>query len=91
MSAGVLFVHLPHGWAKRVMPAVLKRLMRHSSIDTTMGYYVALDSADVADELWAKFGPTYNNPYNNRPATAEKAETAPADESTEAVANERVI
>ncbi len=69
------------------MPAVLKRLMRHSSIDTTMGYYVALDSADVADELWAKFGTkgTYNNPYNKRPQQAPATETAPADDSTEAV------
>jgi hypothetical protein len=68
------------------MPAVLKRLMRHSSIDTTMGYYVALDSADVADELWAKFGPdgAYNTAYNKRPQQSPKTEKAPADESTEA-------
>jgi integrase len=74
-------------WAKRVMPAVLKRLMRHSSIDTTMGYYVALDSADVADELWAKFGTegAYNNPYNKRPQQTPETEKAPADESTEAL------
>ena len=43
-------------WAKRVMPAVLRRLMRHSSITTTMGYYVYLDAAEVADELWAGWG-----------------------------------
>ena len=30
--------------------------MRHSSIATTEGYYVHLDAADVADELWSKFG-----------------------------------
>ena len=45
-------------WAKRVMPAVLRRLMRHSSIQTTMACYVDLDSAEVADELWANFGTT---------------------------------
>jgi len=45
-------------WAKRVMPAVLKRLMRHSSITTTMGYYVDLDAAEVADQLWASYGNT---------------------------------
>ncbi len=67
------------------MPAVLKRLMRHSSIETTMGYYVALDSADVADELWARFGPTYNNSYHKRPQEAPTTETVPADGSTEAV------
>ena len=61
-------------WAKRVMPAVLQRLMRHASIQTTMGFYVELNAANVADELWEKFGgaeagnlATYNNPYNNGP------------------------
>ena len=48
-------------WAKRVMPAVLKRLMRHSTVQTTMGYYVDLDAADVADQLWAGYGATANN------------------------------
>jgi integrase len=40
-------------WAKRVMPAVLRKLMRHASIETTMGYYVDLDVDDMADDLWA--------------------------------------
>jgi hypothetical protein len=75
-------------WAKRVMPAVLKRLMRHASIDTTMTYYVDID---VADELWAKFGPMYNNPYNKPPRVAEKTETARDDTSMETVENEGVI
>jgi len=35
-------------WSKRVMPAVLKQLMRHASIDTTMSYYVAHNADDVA-------------------------------------------
>jgi len=48
-------------WAKRVTSAVLKRLMRHSSIATTEGYYVNLDASDVADDLWAKFGATEGN------------------------------
>ncbi len=43
-------------WARRVVPSVLKRLMRHSSIATTEGYYVHLDASDVADELWTKYG-----------------------------------
>ena len=45
-------------WSKRVMPAVLRRLMRHASIGTTMGYYVDLDSANMADQLRASFGNT---------------------------------
>jgi len=38
------------------MPAVLRRLMRHASIATTMAYYVDLDAANVARELQAQFG-----------------------------------
>ena len=41
-------------WAKRVMPATLKLLMRHESIDTTMRYYVEMDVDDVAADLWAQ-------------------------------------
>ncbi len=57
-------------WAKRVMPAVLKRLMRHASIQTTMGYYVDLDADEVADQLWAGWGevadpPTIGNTIGN--------------------------
>lgn len=60
-------------WAKRVMPAVLKRLMRHASIETTMGYYVDLDSADVADQLWAAYGEEQGNILGNiRPDRADK-------------------
>jgi integrase len=43
-------------WARRVMPAVLQRLMRHANIATTMTYYVHLDAGAVADELWEKYG-----------------------------------
>ncbi len=44
-------------WAKRVMPATLKLLMRHSSVDTTMRYYVEMDADDVAADLWAQHSP----------------------------------
>jgi len=40
-------------WALRVMPAVLKDLMRHRSIDTTMKYYVGQNAEAMADVLWA--------------------------------------
>ena len=43
-------------WAPKVKPATLQLLMRHSSIETTLRYYVAQDAADVADELWATWG-----------------------------------
>lgn len=60
-------------WAKRVMPAVLRRLMRRSSIATTMGCYVDLDSAEVADQLWASYGnsPTAGNTRPSGPKTQQ--------------------
>jgi integrase len=48
-------------WAGRVKPATLQLLMRHSSIDTTLRYYVAQDADDVAAELWAGHG--HNAPF----------------------------
>jgi len=39
-------------WAKRIMPAVLQKLMRHESIETTMGYYVDLDADELAEDLY---------------------------------------
>jgi integrase len=41
-------------WARRVMPAVLQKLMRHSNVQTTVQYYVDLDVDELADDLWAK-------------------------------------
>ena len=38
-------------WAKRVMPAVLQRLMCHAAVSTKMKYYVTMDFNTVADEL----------------------------------------
>ncbi|MCE5302850.1 MAG: site-specific integrase [Planctomycetaceae bacterium] len=43
-------------WAKKVMPAVLQKLMRHESIDTTMGYYVDLDTDELAEDLYRGYG-----------------------------------
>jgi integrase len=55
-------------WAKRVMPAVLQRLMRHANIGTTMQYYVDLAVDDMCDDLWAKhpatLGPVSALPSN---------------------------
>jgi integrase len=55
-------------WSKRVMPAVLKQLMRHADIGTTMKYYVASSAADLADELWASFGPKAEPKAAQKPA-----------------------
>lgn len=40
-------------WSRKVMPAVLKELMRHESIQTTMMFYVGQDAESVADAVWA--------------------------------------
>lgn len=40
-------------WASRVMPADLKELMRHDSIDTTMKYYVSQNTDALAARLLA--------------------------------------
>ena len=42
-------------WAARVMPAVLKELMRHESIETTLRYYVGTNAARTADVCWEAF------------------------------------
>lgn len=39
-------------WAQKVMPAVLKELMRHADISTTMAYYVGRSAEQTADLLW---------------------------------------
>lgn len=49
-------------WSRRVMPVVLKELMRHASIETTMTYYVGQNAQATTAELWKAFG---NNLGNN--------------------------
>jgi integrase len=40
-------------WAERVKPHVLQQLMRHSSLSTTMTFYVQADAADMAETVWS--------------------------------------
>jgi integrase len=61
-------------WAKRVMPAVLKELMRHSSINTTMGYYVEQAADDVGDILRSALGNTLVNTGPKSAATGKVAQ-----------------
>ena len=69
-------------WAGKIKPATLKLLMRHADIATTMNYYVAQDSDDMADELWAGYklatsgknlqnGNTLGNTHQNRVTDSE--------------------
>lgn len=41
-------------WASGVKPATLQLLMRHESIETTLKFYVAQSTDDVASQLWGK-------------------------------------
>jgi integrase len=42
-------------WSRLVMPQVLKELMRHESIETTMKYYVGHNAQLTAEVLWSAF------------------------------------
>jgi integrase len=42
-------------WARRVPTAVLMRLMRHESIQTTNAYYVDLNADEIAEDLYRDF------------------------------------
>jgi len=48
-------------WSRRLMPTILRELMRHESIDTTMKYYVGVNAEATADELWKAVGNTLGN------------------------------
>jgi integrase len=45
-------------WARRVMPTVLRELMRHASVSTTMAYYVTQNAEATAEVLWVAAGNT---------------------------------
>ena len=45
-------------WSSKVMPADLRELMRHKSIQTTMLFYVGQDAKRTADAVWDAFHET---------------------------------
>ena len=45
-----------HRWSRKVMPAVLKDLMRHADISTTMDYYVCNEAEETARILYGLVG-----------------------------------
>jgi integrase len=64
-------------WAPKVMPAVLKDLMRHRSIQTTMAYYVGQNAEQNAAAIWATTG---QKPQDSRVNTFVNSE--PSDDQT---------
>ena len=67
-------------WARKVMPAVLQRLARHSHISTTMAYYVSLSADEIGSELWANHAATVGNTSGNttqEPRKEKGLETSP--------------
>jgi integrase len=47
-------------WALKVHPLVLKKLMRHETLDTTLRFYVDLDDSQIADAIT---GSPYTSTY----------------------------
>lgn len=70
-------------WAKLVMPAVLKQLMRHASVQTTMAYYVGTDAEQTAAllERTAKGNTSSNTPTETAAEPEQKEATADVSES----------
>lgn len=73
-------------WSRKVMPAVLKELMHHEDIATTMMYYVGHNAKATADILWEAIGDraTVGATLESKPAATESSASA------ESVAAERV-
>ncbi len=42
-------------WASRARPKVLKDLMRHTSLQTTLGFYADEEADEIADSAWQVF------------------------------------
>ena len=53
-------------WSRLVMPAVLKELMGHASIDTTMQHYVGVNAGATADALWSAYENGLGGPFGGR-------------------------
>ena len=62
-------------WASRLMPQVLKELMRHESIETTLNFYVGRNAQTTARAIWDQYGksPTGNTSGNSIHVETEKA------------------
>jgi integrase len=64
-------------WARKVMPAIPQRLMRHANVQTTMQYYLDLGVDDMADELWANHPATPSNISGNIGPESDSNDASP--------------
>jgi integrase len=65
-------------WSMEVMPPVLQQLMRHSSIITTMNFYVGRNAEKAAAALWeAKSSDGIRDGKQNRSNTSDSGLTQP--------------
>lgn len=62
-------------WASRVRAHVLKEMMRHKSIETTMQFYVRQDANTLADEIW-------NSLPSTEPSTLQQKQPAAGNSAT---------
>jgi integrase len=62
-------------WSRRVMPPVLKELMRHTEIATTMKFYVGVNAQATADELWRVAGSNLGSKVTEDSVEAESEST----------------
>jgi integrase len=60
-------------WAGKVMPTVLRELMRHEDIGTTMKFYVGQNAEKTAEAVWAVVGNIQGN--TRQPARSDCAKT----------------
>lgn len=59
-------------WSSKVMPNVLRELMRHTDIATTMKYYVGQNAESAADAVWAASGSTFGSTPRESPTENAK-------------------
>lgn len=59
-------------WSRRIMPTILRELMRHESIETTMKYYVGVNAEATADELWRAVEKAEGTTSGTQPQSTEE-------------------
>jgi len=69
-------------WAKRVKVHVLRAMMRHRSINTTMAYYVREDANDLAESIWSA-----HSTFHSTNADFHAEKTSPANPTNPAFSN----